>query len=117
MRYTNLLIALPLSLLQLVMFVRSFGIVSRSRFGYGQSFLDMASKGSSRTAASVKKVQNLRVDRILVNRGMNGRRAIQKMIKEGRVLMVVDPNDPSKDVIIKKKDQKIPGVYHYAFAK
>ena len=117
MRCTNLLIALPLYLLQLVMFVRSFGIVSRSRFGYGQNVLDMASKGSSRTASSVKKVQNLRVDRILVNRGVTGRRAIQKMIKEGRVLMVVDSNDPSKDVVIKKKDQKIPGVYDYAFAK
>ena len=57
------------------------------------------------------KVKNMRVDRILVNRGMSGRKSIQKIIKEGRVFLVVDPDDSEKDVMISKADKKIPGAF------
>lgn len=49
----------------------------------------------------------MRVDRILVNRGMSGRKSIQKLIKAQRVEWAVDEN-PDNDVIIKKGDQKVP---------
>ena len=91
----------------------------RSRIHNTYDFPLKAAAGASRLLAisegqdespKLQKVKNMRVDRILVNRGMSGRKSIQKMVKQGRVLMVVDPNDPSSDVVLNKADEKIPGM-------
>ena len=90
--------------------IASTSIISSVRFGRPSFTCSTCLFATSQSGSDDhKKGKAMRVDRILVNRGMSGRKSIQKMMKEGRVFLVVDPDDSEKDVMISKGDIKIPG--------